>query len=292
MTCRVLLERFEMKRSVLAMVTVVGLVWPAVPVSAADKTHQQLMAEIRMLQEQQAQLQQMLGGLAETLKTMTAKIDEQTGTTRKLFADQRLVVDNVAEGVRILREKSDDTNVRLSTMTQELESMRTAIQTMPAPSTVPVDPSAPVDPNAPATPPGTAPPPPANVSPQKAFDAAFNDYVGGQYDLAIAGFEFYIKSFPTSPRADDAQLNIGNTYFAMGNYQAAVTALQRVISDYEGSDSVPQAYYKLGQSYEALRQVDPARRTYETLIKNFPTDRTYATLAKQRLDSLSKKEQD
>jgi tol-pal system protein YbgF len=258
---------------------------------AADKTHQQLMAEIRMLQEQQAQLQQMLGGLADTLKTMTAKIDEQSGATRKLFADQRLIVDNVAEGIRVLREKSDDTNVRLSTMTQELESMRAAIQSMPAPSAVPGDPSAPVDPNAPATPPGSgnAPPPPANVSPQKAFDAAFNDYIGGQYDLAIAGFEFYIKSFPTSPRADDAQLNIGNTYFAMGNYQAAVTALQRVISDYAGSDSVPQAHYKLGQSYEALKQVDLARRAYETLLKNFPTDVMYGTLARQRLDSLTKK---
>src|SRR5688500_19256520 len=82
------------------------------PAAAADKTHQQLMAEIRMLQEQQAQLQQMLRGLADTLKTMTAKIDEQTGATRKGFADQKLVADNIAEGVRILREKSDDTSVR------------------------------------------------------------------------------------------------------------------------------------------------------------------------------------
>ena len=47
----------------------------AAPAAAADKTHQQMMAEIRMLQEQQAQLQQMLHGLADTLKTMTAKID-------------------------------------------------------------------------------------------------------------------------------------------------------------------------------------------------------------------------
>jgi TolA-binding protein len=87
-------------------------------------------------------------------------------------------------------------------------------------------------------------------------------------------------------------LNIGNSYFAMGNYQAAVTALQKVISDYSQSDSVPQAYYKLGSSYEALKQIDLARRAYETLIKTFPADRMYATLAQQRLDSLSKKEPD
>ena len=257
---------------------------------AADKTHQQMMAEIRMLQEQQSQMQQMLRGLAETLKTMTAKIDEQTGATRKGFADQRLVVDNVAEGVRILREKADDTNVRLSTMTQELESLRTTVQAIPSQAVAPPTPVTgdPADPNAP--PAAAAPAPPANVSPQKAYDAAFNDYTGGQYDLAIAGFEFYIKSFPTSPRADDAQLNIGNSHFAMGNFREAVTALQKVISDYPQSDSVPQAYYKLGQSYEGLKQVDLARRAYETLLKDHPNDLSYATLARQRLDSLNKKE--
>jgi tol-pal system protein YbgF len=258
---------------------------------AADKTHQQMMAEIRMLQEQQSQMQQMLRGLAETLKTMTAKIDEQTGATRKGFADQKLIVDNIAEGVRVLREKADDTNVRLSTMTQELESLRTTVQAIPAqpaapPTGITGDPA---DPNAPpAT--GVAPAPPANVSPQKAYDAAFNDYTGGQYDLAIAGFEFYLKTFPTSPRAGDAQVNIGNSYYLQGKFQEAVTAFQKVISDYAQSPAVPQAYLKLGQSYEALKQVPQARQAYEALLEKFPNDRTYATLARQRLDSLNKKE--
>jgi tol-pal system protein YbgF len=273
-----------------AMVAVIGLLLTASPAAAADKTHQQLMAEIRMLQEQQAQLQLLLHGLADTLKTMTAKIDEQSGATRKQFADQRLVVDNIAEGVRVLREKADDTNVRLSTMTQELESLRTAVQAIPTqPTAAPTASGDPVDPNAPQ-PPVNANPAPVGVSPQKAYDAAFNDYTGGQYDLAIAGFEFYIKSIPTSPRADDAQLNIGNSYFAMGNFRDALTALQKVISDYPQSDSVPQAYYKLGQSYEGLKQVDLARRAYETLLKTFPSDISYAQLARQRLDSLTRKE--
>jgi tol-pal system protein YbgF len=277
-----------MKGGMVAVV--IGLLITASPAAAADKTHQQLMAEIRMLQEQQAQLQLLLHGLADTLKTMTAKIDEQSGATRKQFADQKLIVDNIAEGVRVLREKADDTNVRLSTMTQELESLRTAVQAIPTqPTAAPTASADPADPNAPQ-PPVNANPAPAGVSPQKAYDAAFNDYTGGQYDLAIAGFEFYIKSFPTSPRADDAQLNIGNSYFAMGNFRDAVTALQKVISDYPQSDSVPQAYYKLGQSYEGLKQVDLARRAYETLLKTFPSDISYGQLARQRLDSLTRKE--
>ena len=269
-------------------VMVAGMLLAPTVAAAADKTHQQMMAEIRMLQEQQSQIQALIHGLADTLKTMTAKIDDGTGATRKAFADQKLIVDSVAEGVRMLREKSDDTNVRLGTMSQELEALRAVIQSMPAPGAAPM-PSG--DPQTPA-PTGTQPPPSSSgpaASPAKTYDAAFSDYTGGQYDLAIAGFEFYIKSFPTSPRADDAQLNIGNSYFAMGNFKSAVSALQKVISDYPQSDSVPQAYYKMGQSYEALKQVDLARRAYETLLKNHPNDISYGQLARQRLDSLNRK---
>jgi tol-pal system protein YbgF len=258
----------------------------ASPAFAGDKTHQQMMAEIRMLQEQQQQLAQMIGGLADTLKNVTARIDDQTSANRKAFADQKLLVDGIAEGVRILREKSDDTNVRLSSMTQELESLRQGIAAIPttAPSAgvaIPGDPTA-------ATPPSTDKQPPANVSPQKAYDAAFNDYTGGQYDLAIEGFNFYLKTFPKTDRADDAQLNIGNSYYALGNYKDAVAAYQRVIADYPQSDSVPAAYYKLGLSYEGLRQPDLARRAYETVMKLHPNAMD-AQLAKQRLDSLNKR---
>jgi len=271
------------------LVILVSLWLMPAPAAAADKVHQQLLAEIRMLQEQQAQLQQMLGGLADTLKTMGAKIDEQTGATRKGFADQMLVINGISDGVRVLREKSDDTNVRLATMTQEIESMRQAMQTMPAAppaGAVTIDPvtgaPTPAQPTAPSQPSGSG------VSPSKAFDAAFNDYTSGQHDLAIQGFEFYIREFPTSPRADDAQLGIGNSYYALGNYKEAVTAYQKVTTNYAQTDSAPQAWYKLGLSYEGLKQPELARRAYETVIKLHPSAPD-ATLAKQRLDSLVKK---
>jgi len=93
-----------MKQGALTVATVLVLVG-ASPASAADKAHQQLMAEIRMLQEQQQQLQQMMGALAETLKTVSTKVDDQTAANRKAFADQKLQIDNVADGVRVLREK-------------------------------------------------------------------------------------------------------------------------------------------------------------------------------------------
>ena len=269
---------------------VVALSFAAVPGYAGDKTHQQIMAEIRMLQEQQAQLTRTLTGLVETLKTVTTKIDDQASVNRKISADQKLLIDGIGDNVRILREKADDTNVRLSSMTQELESMRHAISSMPAPSTVttgtPVSPTDPAAP-APVTPSSPSGPPPS-VSPDKAYSAAFSDFTAGQYDLAIQGFEFYLRTFPKSVRAPEAQLNIGNSHYAQGKFADAVAAFQKVISDYAQSDSVPTAYYKLGLSYEGLKQIDLAKRAYETAIKNFPS--AFDTqLARQRLDALNRR---
>jgi tol-pal system protein YbgF len=259
--------------------------------TAADKAHQQMMAEIRMLQEQQQQLQQVLAGLADTLKTMTAKIDEQSATNRKAFADHKLLIDNVAEGMRMLREKADDTNVRLSTVTQELEAVRQAVSTMPAsvPSVPGQDPGGTDSATAPNGAAGAQNPAPTAgaaplVSPQKMFDAAYSDYTAGRYDIAVLGFTAFINSFPRHDKADDAQLNIGQSLYGAGQYKEAADAFHKVIANYPQGDSVPVAYYKLGQTFDALKQADNARQAYETVIEKYPTAYE-AILAKQRLES-------
>lgn len=263
----------------------------AAPAAAADKAHQQLMAEIRMLQEQQQQLQQLLGSLADTLKSVTARIDEQSAASRKAFADQKLVVDSLAEGVRILREKADDTNVRLSTVSQELDAVRQAVATMPAGAAAPpAEPAGAAGQDAAGAPApaggapaaATAGPAPL-ISPQKMFDNAYSDYTAGHYDIAILGFTTFINSFPKHDKADDAQLNIGQSLYGSGQYREAADAFQKVITNYPQSDSVPVAYYKLGMTLEALKQPDAARKAFETVIQKYPTAYE-AILAKQRLD--------
>ena len=259
--------------------------------AAANKEHQQLMAEIRMLQEQQMQLQQMLGSLADTLKTVTGKLDEQTASNRKALADQRLLIEGVGETVRILREKADDTNVRLSSMTQELEAMRQTIASQPPPTlTVPPSDRA-DDPTATGTEPQPAAVPPAQtttgISPQRMYDNAFGDYAAGHYDIAVLGFETFVKTFPRHDMADEAQANIGHSLFGAGKFQEAVAALQKVISDYPQSNSVPAAYYKLGLSYQALKQDDLARKAFELVMKNHPST-AEASLAKQALDRMAR----
>ncbi len=270
--------------------------------AASDREQRQIMAELRMLQEQTQRLQLAVGELAEALKAITARLDEQAGTTRKGFADQKLLIDAVAEGVRVLREKVDDSTVRLASLVQEVEALRVAMPAA-APPAAETPPGASPAPPAAAPPAGTPPPaPPAapggatapagsglqpGVNPQRLWDEAFGDYTAGRWSLAVTGFENYIRYFPRSALADDAQFYIGAALQLEGKYQEAVAAFDKVIVNYPGADSVPQALFKRGACYEALKQLDRAQQSYEMVIKNFPeTDAAF--LAKQALDRLKK----
>ena len=258
----------------------------AVPAAGANREHQQLMADLRMLQEQTQQLQVTLGALAEALKTVTTRIDEQANANRKAFADQRLLIDTLTGDVRVVRERLDETNVRLSSLSQEVEAMRMSAASAPVaqPPTTEEGQST-SDPTAPTTP--AAPPATAGLSPQRLYDTAYADFASGQWSLAIEGFEAYIKTFPRTEQADDAQLYIGEAYSLDGKFDQAVTAYDRVVSNYPTGDTAPLAYYKRGLALVRLGQADRARESWQTVIQKFP-DTDASRLAKQGLERLGR----
>ena len=263
------------------------LVISAGPALAQSRADRQMMADIRMLQEQTQQLAITLATLGDTLKSINARIDKSDEAARKALADQRLVVENMGSDLRVIRERTDETNVRINTLSQEMDALRTSIaQIQCAPTTAPVDPLGP-DAGLPAgTPPAAAPTPSAvGLSPTRMYETAFADYAAGQWSLAISGFDAFLKTFPKSEMADEAQYYIGETYYASGKYAEAVAAFNTVIQSYPASNSTPQAYYKRGAAQERLKDVDAARESWELVIKQYP-DSDAARLAKQNLDRI------
>jgi tol-pal system protein YbgF len=123
------------------------------------------------------------------------------------------------------------------------------------------------------------------VSPQKLQDAALADYAAGQFDLAIEGFQSYIKNFPKSDWADDAQLYVCRSYINDGKYDRAIEACDTVIRTYPAGNAVADAYYQKGLAQKSLKDVSGARTTWETLIKNYK-DSTAAVMAQTALSGL------
>jgi len=276
----------------IALVVWLMLIGAAIPVQAANREHEQLAADVRMLQEQTQQLQLLLGTLSETIKAVNARLDEQAAADRKNFADHKLLVDNLSRDVRVVREKVDESNVRLASLTQDVEGLR---QLIPPPGSM-MTPGAPTDPastDGQSDPAAPVNPPPVGaaavgMSPRQLYEQAFADYAGGQWSIAISGFEMYLKTYPRSEQADDAQYYIGESHSGASNHKDAVVAYQRVIDDYPNGDMVPEAWYKLGLSYERLGQPDRARSAYEQAIKRFPESQA-GGLARQRLEALNRR---
>jgi TolA-binding protein len=263
----------------------------AAPASAANKEHQQLMADLRMLQEQSQILQNLIGTVTDSLKAVNTRLDQQAETTRKSFADQKLVIDNLTNDVRVIREKLDDNNVRIGSLTQEVESLRQSMQQMASRPSVTNDAA---DPQAPGTAPtggtspgGGLPNSGVTVSPQKLFDSAMSDYYSGQYALAIIGFGDYIKSFPKSDQADDAQVNICMAYLQDGKNDKAVEACDLAIRTYPNGDKIPDAYYRKGLALRNLRDLTGAREAWDYVVKTFP-DSDAGRLAKQGLEQVKR----
>ncbi len=296
-----------MTRIVIGALTGAFLVGLGHPVLAANREHQQLMADIRMLQEHSQQLQLVLVTLADTLKTLNAKLDDQTTTSRKQFADQKLLIDNLGSDLRVVRERIDENNTRFGTMGQELISLRNAVNSLPAQLMPPPQPVTMVPGPGGTMVPAPQPAPPAGgfatpqagvtpvpsgpaggLSPQRMFDTAQADYAAGQWGLAISGFEQFIRSFPTSDRSDDAQFYIGESYQLDGKFKEAVGAYERVIGDYPSGDRVPQALYKRGVALSLLGDNDRARESFQQVIRNYPQSEV-AVLAKQVLDGLNRR---
>jgi TolA-binding protein len=264
------------------------------PADAANKEHQQLMADIRMLQEQSQILQNLLGQLADALKAVNSRMDQQTEANRKAMADQKLVIDNLSNDVRAIREKIDDNNVRLGSLSQEVDALRQALQqaaARPTAAATPDQPDASVPGGAPPATPTTGAPQPGLVvnSPKQMWDSAYSDYTGGNYDLAVMGFEAYIKTFPKSDQADDAQVVICASYLQTNKNDDAVKACDLAIRNYPGGNAIPEAYYRKGLAQRNLRDINGARQTWEELVKKFP-DSQMATLAQQALRQLPQRE--
>jgi tol-pal system protein YbgF len=296
-----------MKRTLLGLAAVAFVVSAPAVADAQNRREMQMMADIRMLQEQNQQLQVVLTQLGDALKALNTRLDEQANANRKGFADSNLKVDQFATDLRVVRERVDETNVRIASMSQEVEALRLSIPQFPPPAPPPVDPAANPDPSASSTPgapgatsttPGTSTtptsptpaPPPAplgpGMSPQRLYETAWADYTSGQWDLCISGFDTYLRTFPKSELADEAQLYIGECNYSSGKNQEAIQAYTQVITLYPRGQSVAAAYYKRGLAFQNLRQVDRARESFEAVVKSFP-DSDPARLAKQALDRLN-----
>jgi TolA-binding protein len=252
--------------------------------AAADKETRQMMADIRILQEQAQEsantLAALTSALNEAIKSLNARLDQQTEATRKALADQKATIDAQSADLRAIRERMDDNSVRLGQVTQEVDALRQTVLRMGTSAPPPQEFSSGAGSVAPPAGGGL---PGGGMSPTAAFHQAEGDFFSGQYEVAVTELQQYIKDFPNSEFADDAQVLIGTSFLNQpGKNQQAVDAYDLAIRTYPRSDKLAEAYYRKAMALSNLKRYEEAREAAEYVIKTYP-DSSEATLAKQLL---------
>ena len=277
-------------RTIALLAVIAGLA--SSPAQAQNREHLQMAAELRILQQQNqelaAALTQAIQLLNETAKTLNSRIDQTNDQMRKGFADQGITLGTAAGDARKTLAQTQDLATRLGELKEEVTSLRTSLPAMISRLASANAAAATTDPDAglvAAPPAAGAAPSAADLSPQRMYDTAFNDYAAGMYPQAVAGFTEFLKTYPTSARAPQAQFNIGESELAQSRFEQAVAAFSQVIQNYPKSDQVPWAYYRRGLAQRALRQTPAARASFEAVVKQFPESEP-AVLALSQLQSI------
>lgn len=104
----------------------------------------------------------------------------------------------------------------------------------------------------------------------KLYDTAYDDYSRKSYSLARNGFEEYLKQFPDTDLADNAQYWIGECYYSEGNYEEAAATFKKVITMYPTGNKVPRAMLKAGYALLQLGKRDQGRDMFHQVIDAYP----------------------
>lgn len=141
----------------------------------------------------------------------------------------------------------------------------------------------------------TAPPPPkpgsttgSTVDPameSSDYEAALNAFKARDYNRAIAGFRTFLKNYPDSALAANAQYWIGYSYYSLKDYKSAIAQQQKLIAMYPANAKVPDALLNIASAQIEIRDKKSARKTLEDLTARYPGT-TAAALASKRLVTL------
>ena len=252
--------------------------------------------------------------LKQQVLEIHARLDQNAGEIRAIQDQLKAVADLVRqsmagqagllEGLRAVPAQYQDIVRKIDLLTQDLQKIAADLAAARLPQAVPaVSAEAPAEAGtkpAGQAPPKTVPeskpqpapakpaPPPPTSSPQEAYSMAYNDYLKGNYDLAIESFKLYRVQFPGSPLADNALYWIGECRYSQRKFEEAVDAFDELILTYPQGDKAAAAHLKKGLSFVELGKKPEALAALKILVAKYPLEEE-SKIAQEKIRELTEK---
>jgi tol-pal system protein YbgF len=124
--------------------------------------------------------------------------------------------------------------------------------------------------------------PPASPAPNPTHTKLASAAVADVYQRAIVlygrgrvvesrkAFQQVFDADPSGDLADNALFWLGESYYAVGDYAAAIKLYRRVTSDYADQNKAPDAMFKLGMAYEKTGDLTLAKSAFQECVKKYP----------------------
>lgn len=248
-------------------------------------------AQLSEIQRQVLQAQRQAPS-KEDVENLDAQVGRQMTSLLKTEADMQVKLQDLSRQIDELQAKLEDTNYRLAQLSQQIAATNQELKSF-RPAPLPPDATGGLPPGDAGAPPanGTAPPAPPAPSrppagggsdPKALYDASYNDYLKGNHDLAIRGFQQYLEEFPGTDLADNATYWIGESYYRQRRYRQAIQQYDEVLARYGRSDKTASALLKKGYSHLELGERTQGIGELQKVLRSYPTS-DEANLARQRL---------
>ena len=108
------------------------------------------------------------------------------------------------------------------------------------------------------------------VSEEEIYRSAKQAFDQGDSEAARRGFQEFIKRYPKSKNADNAQFWIGEIYYREKWYEKAILEYQNVIEKYPQGNKVPAALLKQGLAFSSIGDRANAKLILEELNRKYP----------------------
>jgi len=105
---------------------------------------------------------------------------------------------------------------------------------------------------------------------KRSYINAYLALKSGQYEQASKDFNHFLKEFPASKYAHQAEYWLGETLHAQGNTLQALEAFQKAASAREHHPQTNAALLRLGQLFSELGRAEQAKTTFQNLIEKQP----------------------
>lgn len=247
------------------------------------------------VQRSQADLVIKLDQVAVDLQAVQGRLEE----SNHLLADLSQRMDDQSFRTKEMAGRIDALDVQLSAMGRSVAVLSQAVAVLDKGGTLPPELRPSSQPDLPPPTRGNMPPDQrvvipgrptetdrtTGLSPSEAYGLAYNDYLKGNYDLALTGFQNFLTHYKTTSLAPNAQYWIGESFYGKKDYAKSIEAFNKVAADYPKSEKVPGSLLKAGYALIEMGDKAAARSYLKKVVETYPLSNE-ARLAKNKLVEL------